>query len=718
MRVAPTVLIALLLATAGAEGARPDFWRLRSADEYLAGESEGLTVSSRGRILPGPALTRAVSLPDPFVLSQTVDPSGALYLGTGNSGNVYRVRGTESTLLHQASEPEIYAIAWHRGAVYAGSSPYGKIYRIDPADGSVSVFFDPQEAYIWAIEPLSDGSLAVGTGVEGRIWKVGPDGKGEVLYDAPETHIRVLAVGGGRILAGGAAEGRIYEIDAEGRGRALFDSDFTEISSIWIDPAGGAAWAAGVSSTLPTAAPPKPEQPPQPRQTESRQQSGQPQGGTASSAPTPAVDISFSFDQPVTTAGGGSAELYRIDPDGYVTAVRKLEREMIYDIAGADGAILLGTGPLGRIYRWLDGELALLATVPEKQVVSLVAAGGSTVATTTNAGAVYRLAAGGRGRAEYRSAVKDTGRFSTFGSYSLEGSALDGAVNAFRSGNTNAPDETWSDWFPAKGRSGRIDAPPARFLQWRLTVESPPPGFAVDSMSASFMNRNASPVIESLTVLEPGVVFVGASFPAAPQVLEATNPDEHGIFSSLDDPRERSDPGKRLFRKGYRTVNWKASDPNGDPLRFSLSFRPVGGKEWLRLRDNVEESQYNFDTSQLPDGRYELRLVASDERENPERPLTASTEGVEFTIDNTPPAIVSRIEGEWVVVTVRDALSPLVRAEYAADAERWIRIPPVDGIVDSREEEFRFRRSEIRDQFVVLRVVDSSWNVATATIRP
>jgi hypothetical protein len=130
----------------------------------------------------------------------------------------------------------------------------------------------------------------------------------------------------------------------------------------------------------------------------------------------------------------------------------------------------------------------------------------------------------------------------------------------------------------------------------------------------------------------------------------------------------------------------------------------------------MDETQINFDTSQLPDGRYELRLVASDATDNPEQALTSAKEGVEFDIDNTPPSIEIGQSGGDVVVRVRDERSPVGKVEYSIDAERWIPILPDDGIADSRDESFRIRRSAISGKFAVFRAVDSFYNVATRSL--
>lgn len=717
-RIALTILTGLAFGPA-AFAVQPQFWKLTTPEDFLAGEIDGMAVTSSGELIPGPGLTKLASFTEPFVLSQAVDPAGPRYFGTGNDGKVYQLKGSDRRLLFTASEPEIYALTFVNGALFVGSSPHGKVYKANPADGTATEFFNPGQAYIWAMAPLSDGGLAVATGLEGKLFRVGRDGKSTVWFDAPEAHLRSLAVTrSGRVLVGGSGEGRIYEVDPSGSGRALYDSPLSEISAIHYDPARNIAWAAAVANIPPTAPPPPKQEPP--RQAPSASTSGA--ADQRKTEPSATVDFSFSFDEPAggPPPTGGSAELYRIDADGYVEVVRKFEREMVYAISsGKDSSIYLSTGPLGRIYDLKGNQISLVATVPEKQVVSFSNDPAATLITTTNSGAVYRLAGDANTKSEYRSPVKDTGRFSAFGHFRVEGTNLprERVRASFRSGNTHTPDETWSRWFDVDGLSGKVEAPPARYLQWKIALQNPPRSVAVDAVVVAFMNRNAPPMIESLMVNDPGVVFVSGAFPAAPQVLEATNPDEYGMFTGLDTPREKTDPGKKLYRKGYRTISWKASDPNGDPLRYSVSFRRKHDSGWLRLRENVEENQINFDTSQLPDGVYEIRLVATDAPDNPESPLTDAREGVEFTVDNSPPTIQITHRGEDIIITVRDALSPVGKVEYSVDAQKWVRLLPEDGIADSTEERFLLKRKDVENRFVVVRAIDSFSNVATATVR-
>ncbi|HEY2091039.1 MAG TPA: hypothetical protein VGJ81_04060 [Thermoanaerobaculia bacterium] len=713
MRIRFAILLTFIATSAFAVA--PQFWRVRNVEDFLAGDIDGFAVTSRGDLRAGPTMRKLASFTDPFVLSQANGSNGDRFFGTGNDGKVYRLRGTDLKLIYTAAEPEIYALAFHDGAVYAASSPNGKVYRIDPNDGKATIFFDPKQAYVWALDFAPSGDLLVATGVEGKLFRVSPKGEGKVLFTAPETHVRCIALEkNGTILAGGSGKGRIYEVRPDGSSHALFDSPLSEISTIYVD-ANGVGWAAGASSALPATAPATTAK--AKTASSSTSSSSEQKKDESSASTTPTAEVTVSFDTSSTESQGGNGEIYKINPDGFVETVRKFEHELVYAInGGSNGSILLSSGPQGRIYSMKDGEVALIATVPEKQIVSISNEGGATLVTTTNSGAVYRMDPQPSQKAEFRSAPKDLERFSRFGHYRIDGESIgdNHVAISFRSGNTRTPDSTWSSWsMPSGSVEGNIDTPPGRYIQWKMSMPKPSMDMAVHGVTAGYMNRNVAPVIDSIAVADPAVVYITSAYPASPQVVEATNPDENGIFTSLDSPREKNEPGKKVYRKGFRTITWRAHDDNGDSIRYALSFRSHGTDKWLRLRDDLDENQFNFDTSQMPDGTYELRLTASDARDNPDNALSDSKEGVEFQVDNTPPQIAFTTAGSDVVVHVTDKMSPIGRVEYSVDAQKWIRIQPEDGISDSPDETYKLPRSSVAGKFVIVRAVDGFYNVAT-----
>src|SRR5207237_10527661 len=173
-----------------------------------------------------------------------------------------------------------------------------------------------------------NGDLAIGSGVDGKLFRVSASGAGKVWFDSPEAHIRSLAPRrDGTLLAGGAAKGRIYEVRGDGSAHALFDSPLNEISSIYVD-ANNIGWASGVSNVLPTSAPAKAAAK---TATASTSAAG---GDQKQDDAQPSVEVRFSFDDSAAASQAGSGEIYKINPDGFVETARKFEHDMVYAIGG------------------------------------------------------------------------------------------------------------------------------------------------------------------------------------------------------------------------------------------------------------------------------------------------------------------------------------------------------------------------------------------------
>ncbi len=340
---------------------------------------------------------------------------------------------------------------------------------------------------------------------------------------------------------------------------------------------------------------------------------------------------------------------------------------------------------------------------------------------------ILRPSAGGSPAAgTFTSSVKDGLRLSTFGRLRSEGQVPAGAALALfvRTGNSEKPDGTWSAWAPV-GPDGGAKPPVGRFFQWKADLTASPKGESpvVERVDLSYAERNARPVLENLSVLEPGAVFSRGA--AGAGVLSVANPDESGIYAGLEAPHEGTaeGPGKRLFRKGYRTLTWKGTDPNGDTLRYEVEARPEGGPAWFLVRKDLEDSFLSFDTTAIPDGRYRFRVTASDRLSQPENEaLTAREESGVVIVDNTPPVLKMesrKLEGETLVVTVlaTDALSPVTKAEGAVNADRWRLLPAEDGAADSPVERFVFRVPKPPGPAILsIRVLDAAGNVAAIAV--
>ncbi|MBL8114843.1 MAG: hypothetical protein JNK60_18320, partial [Acidobacteria bacterium] len=366
------------------------------------------------------------------------------------------------------------------------------------------------------------------------------------------------------------------------------------------------------------------------------------------------------------------------------------------------------------------------AQLQEKQIVAAPLVPGGFAAVTTGAPGVFhprdRDKAG-----EFLSAPRDAARLARFARLRHEGVVPPGASLKFsvRSGNAEKPDGTWAPWvsLAADGTSTSASAPPAgRYLQWRVEMTPAPKGEGpvLERVEMSYLEQNARPILEGVNVLEPGAVFSRSSG-SGTAVLSVTNPDENGVYAGLEGPREPD--AKKLFRKGFRTVQWRGSDPNGDPLRYLVEARAATGTVWFPIRREEDDSYVSFDTAALPDGRYRFRVTASDRLANPEgQALVVSEEAPLATIDNTPPAlrIVSqRIEGDVLlaVVEASDALSAISKAELSVNADRWRLLSPDDGASDGPKERYTIRVAKPKEPSLLsVRVLEGSGNVAAVSL--
>jgi len=733
--VAAALCAGLLSALGPAtRAAGPQFFRLEGAKDFLEGELDGVSVDSLGRLRLGLAPRAVYDAAAPNAWAVARDARGTLYLGTGNDGRVMKVEAGKGSVLFDAEELEVHAVAiGPDGRVYAATSPDGAVYAIDTA-GKASRFFDPEEKYIWALAFDKAGNLYVATGGEGRVYRVGRDGKGTPVITTADTHVLSLAIDArGRLFAGTAPQGLLYRLDAQDRVSVVLDSPYRELRALQVG-ADGAVYAAAVDS--------RPSDAPARSTTTTTQAAA---GATV--VPEVTVTESFSIVPPsggapvaVTTApdAGASAAtpkgaLLRIRDGGEVDTLWSSSEDVPHCLVRAGDAFLVGTGNKGKLYRVKGaGEWSLVATLPGEQVTALAQAGESdAIVVTSNPGRVYSLESTLATQGSFVSKVKDAQTASRWGQLSWEGLAPAGTTVQIqtRSGNTEGPDATWSDWAaPALRTAGEpIRSERARFLQLRVTL-SGRGGLTptVESVAAAYLQRNLPPEVTVINVHPAGEVFQKPiSVSGDPEIL-GLDTDTASSRAAASRTAASSPPAisfsRKLYQRGLRTVSWQASDPNDDPLSYDVQYRTLGDERWRPLRRGLTEPVLAWDTSTVPNGRYVLRVVASDAPGNPPAfALTGSRDSASFQIDNAAPVVSASLDPAHpghIRAIARDD-SPVRKLEFAVDAGDWQEVPPKDGIADSPEEEFEIvlpPSTQPGVRVVVLRASDILGNVATVRV--
>ena len=732
---AAAAILFALTAAAPASAVTSRLWKQRERVDFEAGEPKGVSLSVEGPIRLGARLDPLFEPDQPYIWALAVGPRGEVYAAGGNEGLVHRLEaGGRSTPFLQVDEAEVHALAVDaKGAIYAGTGPGGRIYKFSP-EGKRLWDHDTGERYIWALVFDRQGRLYAGTGTEGRVLAVDADGSSRVLFDSAETHIRTLAFDDkGTILAGSDGHGLVFRIGAGGESSVLYDAPLGEV--VALQPAAdGMVYAAvaGEAGRGPRPAAPAPAPrpasvdgpPPEPPREGSggaapAQGDGQPSGAPA--------------EQRINV--GIEGKVLAIAPDGYAREVWSAGQEAILSLAlRRDGTLLMGSGSQGRIYA-LDatGGVSEVARATSSQVTALArrpsAAGRDEeiLVGGSNLGSVAILKAGFAESGSYESRVFDAQSFASWGRIGWKGETPQGTSIALqaRSGNTEDPDRTWSDWGPemTDPEGVVIDRPPARFVQWRATLRTTETARSPElrEVAVVYLQKNLPPEFKKIEVLAPGVSLQAVPPTPGGQPSDGKPPAGDADALARRRPRPQS---RRGFDAGARSVQWQTADPNDDDLAFDVQFRALDEKNWKTVRSRIAEDFVTFDSGALPDGTYLVRVIATDAPSNPAgQALTSQKITSPFDVDNTAPRI-ERLKTAvekgllYVRFTAADGFSILREASWSVDAGEWGAARPADGMNDSLTEAYEISLPvpAAGEHSVVVRAMDAAGNIGAGRI--
>jgi len=726
-RLRPVLLICLLAFACF--GVETRVWQHSDQADFGRGTAEHITLSSDGRLTLAPSFRELFDGGVPYLWSVVRDSKGTVYCAggapTGATTKVFAISPSgKSKTLAELTGLEVHVLALDsKERLYAAVLPDAKIYRID-ASGKSEMFFDTKQKYVWAMAFDKEGNLFVATGDSGIIYKVSPAGKGEVFYRTEESHARSMIIdASGNLIVGTEPSGLVLRITPKGEGFVLFQTPKREVTSV--AERDGVYYAASVGQRVSTApAPTQSIPPPQPAPAVT----GMPPHSisvTPSPAQTPAA-----LPPSLAASSGGGSEFYRIEANGYAQRLWVSGTEIVYAI-GFDnqGRPLLATGNKGIIYRIDSSNLSaeLLTAAPTQVTGFASGAGGVMYAVTGNLGKLYAIGPDYAQSGTLESEVLDANGFNAWGKAHVKAEERGGGVQLeTRSGNLARPQKDWSEWkrVDLKPTGGQVDSPPARFLQYRLTLNRGPHDETpeVSSIEIAYQEKNVAPLVHAIEVESPnyrasgGLVLERQTQPSgspATLVLPALGQRRSQLPQSTI---EGVGGGITLqYAKGFMTARWSASDENGDSLIYKVEIRGKGERNWQLLRDKVSERQISWDTTAFPDGEYTLRVTASDAPSNTaEDALSSSLDGEPFVIDNTPPEILnSKTSGNVITFTAKDALSWIDKAEYSIDGGEWKRLEPVNGVTDSQVLDYRLTvpASSAAERVVAVRVLDEADNV-------
>ncbi|MGA2905246.1 MAG: two-component regulator propeller domain-containing protein [Candidatus Korobacteraceae bacterium] len=710
-------LSSFLLTTGWVQTTRT--WEQSKYDDFEKGTAHGIAISSDGNLTLAPAFSALYTSASTYIWDVASDSEGNVYAAAGSPARVYKLTPDgKARIIFAPQELQVQALVVDKsGAIYAATSPDGKVYKLvhgGPAPGkapegshttaevaaaqeganpgekprpsvdvdpsySASVLFDPKTKYIWALALDRQGRLYIGTGDRGEIFRVDRSGNGSLFFKSDEAQIRALDFDNlGNIIAGTDGSGLIYRISAQGEGFVLYSAPKKEITALAVDrqgniyaagagekrgaapPAGTPAAGVGIVVTAPS-----------------------PTGGAQTAPSASGVAAPPTISAVPNLANLGGSEVYRLSPDGSSKTIWSSRDDLVYALAfDHQGRLLAGTGNRGRIYAIVGSQYTDLAEASANQVTAFAPAPqGGLYAATSNLGKVFLLGPNPVNEGTYESDVFDAKNFSKWGRVEVRGS---GNFQLFaRSGNVDNPDRNWSPWKQVDLQKDLpIDAPSARFVQWKAVLQPAGRVPVIDSVIVNYLPKNVAPEVEDV------IVMVGS------RVLAGTHTEPESSAAAGYEP-----PLPTIKDRHSIAVKWSAHDDNDDTLVYDVYYRGDGETRWKLLRQNVEERFLNLDSDMFPDGGYTIRVVASDlPSHSAEDALTGEAASARFEVDNTPPQIESlkaTVAGGNIHITFRavDSFSPITHAEYSIDAGEAQMVEPVGQISDSKTENYDFKIS-------------------------
>jgi hypothetical protein len=623
-------------------------FELDSLEKLSGGDVKGVSVGSDGVVRAGWTLGN-VALPSEAGTTATCAVAladGSVLIGTGPAagGKVVRVANDQASVLADTKENAVSALAVDpAGNVYAATTS-SRIYKVSQGKAEVFATLPDVESVLALAFDKATGALFAGTGSNGRVVRVDPRGASSVYFKADDPFVVSLAVSpDGAVYAGTSGKGGVlYRIAAAGRAAVLDDFHGADVHAVAVAP-GGTVYA--IANEEPASATSETSE-----STSSRKSSG------GRNPPGPSTPIK---------SKPGKGSLWRFDAKG------RPERMMHHDdfhyvslALDERGTPYVGTGAQGRVYTVDDAHMvALVADVDERQIGAIGLLGRTRFALGSDPTVLHRIVAVGGADAVWTSKPLDAGLRARFGHLTWRGS---GPLEvSTRSGDTQTPDATWSAWSTPIAQGGMAASPAGRFVQVRARLKDA--SATIADVTLPFATDNLRAVVTDVSAHEKGT---------AKETKEGLPP------SGGQPPKHDT----------VVHVAWKVDNPDSDELRYRVQFRKEGQTRWLDATepgDVLTKTELDWETGALAEGKYRVRVEATDEMANsPDEVTRHALESPPVLVDNTPPVFKAiAVQGRRLRAEVVDGLGPIARVEIAVDGRlEWRPIPAADRLFDTADE--------------------------------
>lgn len=498
------------------------------------------------------------------------------------------------------------------GNVFLGTGGDGKVFKVD-AGGKGTLFADLNELNVSALAIGNSGDLFAGTSPDGKVYRIASDGKATIYFEPKEKYIWSLAVlSDGSLAVGTGDGGKIYKVrsvNATPEASLLFDTSETHIISLATDKQGN-LYAGTDSNGLVMRFGPdgKPFGLLDSQLREIHQLAVGPDGsvyalalGESASAPKPADAVAtpatppenktVSADKP-NPANPEPPAKSRYDLTGAKSTVYRILPDGGTDIIWASNTV---TG--FSIYAQQTGNGVLLGTSDKGRIYSIGNDGRETLVLQTDANQISTIRSAGQSLIATSSNQGNLFRFGpeTVAEGSYESSVLDAKATA-----------TWGRiWWRSSGniklqtRTGNTEKPDETWSVWS-TALTDQAGAQIASPKAKFLQWRAvlKASASSASLNEVSVSFLARNI--APEVLSIqVLPTNVGLAAN---PPIQIDPNIEL--SGLDPVTFGVPNVLVPPRR--VYQRAATSLQWTAEDRNGDKLTYDVYYKEVSDANYTL----------------------------------------------------------------------------------------------------------------
>ena len=440
--------------------------------------------------------------------------------------------------------------------------------------------------------------------------------------------------------------------------------------------------------------------------------------------------------------------VYRIAPDGTVKRLLGRSAPGIQSLkTDANDAVYAVSG--STVYKInTDDSVQSYVADADEQFLSLALdpVSSAVYAGTATVGSVYKIGAGGGSAllGAFQSTVHDTGGRSRWGTIAWSADAPAGAIVALqtRSGDVERPDDSWSAWSASytNSRGETVTSPPARYLQYQALLTGDAAGTApkLRDVSVYYLPHNHAPFVG---VVKPA----GGDAVSKATLLQWTgsDPDKDTLVYdaaySADGGKTWKPISKRATPDGARAKSAVAASQAN--LDKQMNVPPaIRAKIQAQIKEaaaettpmvstttgatGLKDTSFSWDTTEVPDGTYQVRITASDKPSNPTDALTAKAISAPFLVANATPTLTlgtPAIGGDKTMTlhgTVTTGLAFAKAVQAKVDGGDTQAAAADDGLFDSSSEPFTLTLSALSSgkHTIEVQALDQAGNSATQTV--